>query len=618
MKKFAGFGRLKGNKGVVYGVYFLIFMIAFLMRLYNIEYRDVWEDEDRQSGYAAQGLFDLDITQRAAAQCQPPIDPFIQSIGIANFGINEMGVRIHTAFLGALTVLLFYILLSGILEDRFAADLAGVVFAFQPWLIHYNRVGRPVGTGVFCAVLYLLVLLHFLVHTKDKESNKKCFILLVIVQTWFLLSVGFQPLIFVLTSSFSLLPFLLNKKYFYKTAAVYLASVVSFALAYPILNFGFTLNAQKYLKPTSFLHHIVTFFKNLSSISFETYINYYKPLVENYHFLYFTAWILGAAGFIYALISKKKNTVSLLFLYFLIFTFVYPLLFEAGFKTFINYYVTLRYYLTFTPVLIAGLGVGIYYALLFLSHLVKIKPRLGISGKYLARGFFLVIFLFSFYGNTQSLKETYVIQNREWEKIYELFKYHSAPGDTAYIFNLAPAGKWVPTYFYSQNFYYKEESERYVHLKSTRGIADDFRNINSGKQKGNIFLMILTGAEKLNESFFKGLNDISIHSFCRAFIVRFFNHGKLPENILEFFWRLTENLPKDKHTYIVYETLFHLEMARGKLKNAQNILYTLRRIFPDHQYNVRINQLEKKWQNEKEERIKRRKERKVLKGILLD
>jgi 4-amino-4-deoxy-L-arabinose transferase-like glycosyltransferase len=615
MKKLAGFDRLKGNKGVVYGVYFLIFMIAFLMRLYNIEYRDVWMDEDRQSGYAAQGLFDLDITQRAAAQCQPPLDPFIQSIGISNFGINEMGIRIHTAFLGALAVLLFYILLSGIVEDRFAVVLASLVFAFQPWLIHYTRVGRPVGTGVFFAVLYLLVLLYFLVHAKDKKNNIKSFILLVIVQTWFLLSVGFQPLIFVLTSSFSLLPFLLNKKYFYKTAAVYLSSVVSFALAYPILNLGFTMNAKIYLKPASLLHYIVTFFKNLSSISFETYINYYKPLVENYHFLYFIVLILGTAGFIYTLISKKKNKVNVLFLYFLIFTLVYPLVFEPGFNTFINYKALLRYYLTFTPILIAGLGVGIYYALLFLSYLVKFKPQLRISGKYLARGFFLVIFLFSFYGNTQSLKETYMIRNREWEKIYELFKYHSAPGDTAYIFNLAPPWKWSPTYFYSQKFYYKEESERYVHLKSKRDITADFRNINSGKQKGNIFLVILTGEKRLKESYFKGLNGISIHPVYRAFIVRFFNNGRLPENILNFFWRIRKNLPPSEHTYIVYETLFRLEMARGKLENAQNILYSLRRVFTHDQYKVKINQLEKKWQNEKEERIKRRKERRKSRKI---
>ena len=609
MKKFAGFGSLKDNKGVVYGLYFLIFMIAFLMRLYNIEYRDVWEDEDRQSGYAARGLFDLDITQSAAAQCQPPIDPFIQSIGIANFGINEMGVRIHTAFLGALSVLLFYILLSGILEDRFAVGLASVVFAFQPWLIHYNRVGRPVGTGVFFAVLYLLVLLPFLVHAQDKKSNRISFILLVIVQTWFLLSVGFQPLIFLLTSSFSLLPFLLNKKYFYKTAAVYLSSVVSFALAYPILNLGVTLNTRTYLQPASFSHLAAAFFKSLSSISFETYINYFKPLMENYYFLYFIVLILGAAGFIYDLISKKKNTVSLLFFYFLVFILVYPLVFESVFKIFINYSVTLRYYLTFTPVLIAGLGVGIYYALSFLSHLLKIKPQLRIPGKYLARGFFLVIFLFSFYGNTRSLRETYAIQNREWEKIYELFKYHSAPGDTAYIFNLAPPWKWVPTYFYCQNFYYKEESERYVHLKSRINIADDFRNIDSGMQKGSVFLVILTGAEKLNESYFKGLNDISIHSFCRAFVVRFFDNGRLLENIPDFFWRMRKNLPQDKHTYIVYETLFLLEMARGKLEEAQQLLYTMRRIFTQGECKAKINQLENQWQKEKEERINRRTER---------
>lgn len=615
MKKFNGFGRLKGNKGVVYGVYLLIFMIAFLMRLYNIEYRDVWMDEDRQSGYAAQGLFDLDITQRAAAQCQPPLDPFIQSVGISNFGINEKGIRIHTAFLGALGVLLFYILLSGILEDRFAVILASVVFAFQPWLIHYNRVGRPVGTGVFFAVLYLLVLLHFLVHAKDKKNNKKSFILLVIVQTWFLLSVGFQPLIFLLTSSVSLLPFLFNKKYFYKTAAVYLSSLVSFALAYPILNLGFTVNAQIYLKPASLLHHIVTFFKNLSSISFETYINYYKPLAANYHLLYLIVLILGAAGFIYTLISKRKNTISLLFLYFFIFTLVFPLVFESGFKTFINYYVNIRYYLTFTPVLIAGLGFGIYYALLFLSHLVKIKPKLRISGKYLARGFFLVIFLFSFYGNTQSLKETYMIQNREWEKVYELFKYHSAPGDTAYIFSLAPHWKWSPTYFYSQKFYYNNETERYVHLKAKRNIADDFRNINSGKQKGNVFLVILTGEEKLKKSYFKGLNDISIHNFYRAFIVRFFNNGRLLENISNFFWRMKKNLPQDQHTYFVSETLFYLEIARGKLKKAQKLLYILQRIYNHAKWKPRINQLKKKWQKEKEQRIKRRKERRKSRKI---
>jgi hypothetical protein len=193
--------------------------------------------------------------------------------------------------------------------------------------------------------------------------------------------------------------------------------------------------------------------------------------------------------------------------------------------------------------------------------------------------------------------------------VYELFKYHSAPGDSAYIFNLIPPWRWSPTYFYSQKFYYKKETERYVRLKSKRNIVDDFQNIHCGKQEGNIYILILRGGEKLKKSYFKGLNDICIHRFYRAFIVRFFNNGSLPENILNFFYCLAENLPKNKHTYIIYETLFQLEMTRGKLKEAQQLLYTLRRIYAHGELKARINQLKKKWQKEKKEQIKRRKER---------
>jgi hypothetical protein len=64
----------------------------------------------------------------------------------------------------------------------------------------------------------------------------------------------------------------------------------------------------------------------------------------------------------------------------------------------------------------------------------------------------------------------------------------------------------------------------------------------------------------------------------------------------------------------VSETLFHLEMAGGKLKNAQNILYSLRRIFTQDMWKARIKQLKKKCQKEKEKRIKRRKERRKIRN----
>jgi hypothetical protein len=280
--------------------------------------------------------------------------------------------------------------------------------------------------------------------------------------------------------------------------------------------------------------------------------------------------------------------------------------FDSVFNTLINYHVKRWYYLTLTPVLISGLGICFYYAVLFLSHLLKKIFQLHIPAKYPIRFFFLAIFLFCFYGNTQSLKKAYMIQNREWEKVYDLFKYHSSPGDTAYIFNLVPPGKWSPTHFYSQKFYYNNESERYVHLKSNRNITDDFQKIRQGKQKGNIYIMILSRGVELNKSDLESLNNIiSIHQFYRAFIVRILNNGRLSNNIIKFFYCLAENLPAKLQTYVIYDTLFQLEMAMGKYRNAYKILDTMKRRFHQEKLTGKITQLTKTWHKEKKERKKR-------------
>jgi 4-amino-4-deoxy-L-arabinose transferase-like glycosyltransferase len=613
------FTALRKNKTVIY---LLIFIVALLFRLYNIEYRDVWMDEDAQSGVSGRGIFDMDMPQYSACYEQPPIDYLIQSAGIFNFGMSEIGLRIHIAVLGALSVLLFYIMMGKIIENRFVVILTSMIFAFHPWLIHYSRVGRPVGTGVFFAVLYLFVLFDFLVHARDRKTNTITFILLIIVQTWFLLSVGFQPLVFILTSSISLFPFLFNKKYFFKTALVYLSGLISFSFAYPILKLSIERGSEMYLEQASFLEHVLTVFKNLVSITFKAYIKYYKPLIDKYEILFFIGLILGIAGLIHVIISKKKNATTLLFLYFIIFTLAYPLIYASIFKALIKFYVTIRYYLSFTPVLIAGLGVGLYYGLSFLTHLMYNKYKLRL--RYLPYGFILIIFLFSFYGNAQNLKEMYWVQYRDWEKVYELFKYHSSPGDTAYIINLAPPDKWVPTHFYTQKFYYKDETERHVRLKGKGSIVDDYQNIRSGKQRGNIYFVFLTGSEKLRESFFEkrvapathrriGMNHgneekdkkiygIKFYQFHRVCVAHLPNNEILSENILDFYYKLAKNLPKKEDNYIVYETLFKLEMAKGRFRKAKKHLNTLVRIQARGKLIEKIKELKKIWHQRKKKR----------------
>jgi hypothetical protein len=323
--------------------------------------------------------------------------------------------------------------------------------------------------------------------------------------------------------------------------------------------------------------------------------------------------ILGLAGFIYVLILKKKDPLRLLFLYFLVFTLIHPLVYESLFQTLIKYKVQPRYYLSLTPVLIAGLAVGLHYALSFLTHWIK-KYKSRFPGiKYIPHGLVLVLFFSCFYGNLRSLSETYMIQNREWEKVYELFKYHSAPGDTAYIFNLCRPGKWVPTYFYSQKFYYNDESQRYVGLKPTTNIGEDFQNIANGKQKGNVFLVVLQGQHRLTKSDFENFDDITIHPYYKVFIARFFNNGMMPENIMHFFYCLARKFPKWENFYMVYETLFKLEMGAGNLRKAGLHLKTLKKIARHDKLKRKIKKFEKEWQHKKTQRIKRLEKRKSMK-----
>jgi hypothetical protein len=261
-----------------------------------------------------------------------------------------------------------------------------------------------------------------------------------------------------------------------------------------------------------------------------------------------------------------------------------------------------RYYLSFAPVLIAGLAVGLYYALFFLSHLLKNKYKLSTPIRYMPHVFLLIIFLFSFYGNTQDLKKMYATKFREWEKLYELFKYHSAPGDTAYIINLANPGQWVPTYFFAQEFYYGDETEREVCLKGKGSIVEDYQNIRTGKQRGSVYFVFLKGSLLVKKSFFKNLDDIQFHRFRYIFVVRLLNNKNLPENILNFYYCLADNLPKRKSSYIVYETLFNLELANGRLMKAKKHLDTLVKFDTGGKLKAKIVEFKKRWQS----KIKRR------------
>jgi hypothetical protein len=588
----------------------LIFAVAFFLRLYHIDYRSVWMDEDAQSTYSRMGVFDPDMPDNAATQNQPPLDPVIQAVGILNFGLNEIGIRIHSAVLGSLAVLLFFFMMSNLIPDRLAIILTTIIFAFHPLLVRHSQNGRPPGTGVFFAVLYLFILFRFLkannkraekqTHNhphgnRSKQKNIRDFILLIIVQTWFLLSVGFQPLVFLLVSSISLLPFLFSRHYYVKILLVYLSGLISFFLAYPILSLAIRINGEFYLKSTTLTEKLAAMVKGLFNLSSGAYATHYKTLMGSYVVFCVVISIIGILGLIRAFYIKKRDFTRLLFLYFIIFIVVYPPMFHSIFYTLINYQIKTWYFLSFGPVLIAALAFGFYYGRLFLSSFSESWAGLRVLHR-IAAGFFLILFIFSFCRNTQSLAHSYRLPTREWRKLYTMFKERSSPRDTAYILNLAPPGAWRPNYFYARDFYYRYPMVRNVRLHGKGDIVKDYPGFLNWRHHGNIYIVVIKGENRLKKSYFKTLTDAEIYKFYRLFAVRLLNNGNLAENILTFYYCLAKHLPRRLENYVVYETLFSLEMINGRLKKAREHLETLEYLHSDGKLKEEIDSFKKVWQ----------------------
>ncbi len=585
----------------------VILLASFLLRLHYIEHRSVWMDEDRQANYALKGWQNLDLVKDFAGQAQPPTDLWFQSVGLTNVGISKTGVRIHALLLGVLSALLFYLMMTQLVNNRWAVWLSSAIFVFHPWLVRYSQEGRPIATGIFFAILYLWMLLRFLAAERKEAGYIRALVFFFIAQTWFLLSVGFQPLVFLLTSSVALLPMLFRKESFRKVLSIYVSGLFSFALFYPVLNVTLQINARVYLKQETLLERMLSLLKNIFSISFETYYSYFEPLVKHFEIFFILAFGLGIAGYILALRSEKRNTVSRLAPYLFIFILLYPIFFQAVFKTMIRYEVSIRYYLTFAPVLLAGLGVALYYTFFLLSRLARKAPRKWAG--YLIQGLLPALFAFSLYGNFTSLNFIYRFTgNAGWEKVYRLLKDHAFPGDSAYILGLNSPGKYAPSVFRGTKFYYPDEAGQWVNLRREETIVDDYPALRKGERKGDIYFVFQTGQGRVKnvllkkkKSFPLGSGDpvVDIFPFRRLLVVRIKDNGKIAGNILEFFALLGRTLAKQPQNYLVHENLFRMYMYDGRLGKAEFHLRTLEAMAKHKKLEEKIKNFKVQWQDRK-------------------
>lgn len=141
----------------------IIFIIGLLLRFYELGSVPNSLNWDEVSwGYNAYSIVQTGKDEHAVAfplsfkafgDFKQPMYVYLQTPGIALFGLSAFAVRFPSAFLGTLTILSVYILTLELFRKQKHAStvalLASAFFALSPWSIQFSRVAFEANVALF-------------------------------------------------------------------------------------------------------------------------------------------------------------------------------------------------------------------------------------------------------------------------------------------------------------------------------------------------------------------------------------------------------------------------------------------------------------------------------------
>ena len=137
----------------------LIILIAGFLRLNELGINPPALDWDEASlGYNAYSILKtgkdefgrfLPISIRSFEDYKPAVYTYLAIPGVAAFGLNEFAVRLPSAILGTLTVLVVYFLVKELCRFGNLALLIALLLAISPWHLQFSRVAFEANVGLF-------------------------------------------------------------------------------------------------------------------------------------------------------------------------------------------------------------------------------------------------------------------------------------------------------------------------------------------------------------------------------------------------------------------------------------------------------------------------------------
>jgi len=148
---------------------FLIFFLASILRVYKIaEYPAGLNADEAAIGYNAYCLIQTGkdefghswpIAFRSFNDWKPGLYFYLVLPFVKIFGVNELAVRLPSAIIGALTVLIVYFLVKELFskENKFSifnfqfsiGEIVALILAISPWHLHFSRGGWETNAATF-------------------------------------------------------------------------------------------------------------------------------------------------------------------------------------------------------------------------------------------------------------------------------------------------------------------------------------------------------------------------------------------------------------------------------------------------------------------------------------
>ena len=577
------------RRGAAGLVIVLLFLSALGVRLYELDSESIWMDEDMQAGRANRNPFDPTLVDRAALQQQPPIDYVFQAIALKNFRLSTVGARIGAVFLGTLTVMGLMLIAMTLSKERLIWAAGFAIALIHPGLVRFSQEGRPVAMAVLLATIHLLIILKTLARPA-LITQLDWFLGLVITEIALLWSIGFQPVVFLLTSAVALLPFLLIREQRRTVGIVYLATGLALLIASPIL-LNTVAHSQNYVPEKSLLLMFGRIFDGLFELTLDGVLERYATTLQQG---IIPILLIVAAGVITMIVKRRtfqNRSVFTSAIYLVLFSALFPLLFDTLFTALIDYRITERYYLVFVPVLLS-----LFVAMLEIVVNAIKSHRTFPSRPGLILVALIVVFVFSSF-SYQTVSGIYHEKtNAGWREMYQLFRQPGHEGSRAYMMNLIRLNRYRP-YFFARRFYYSSKTPP-VALSRIDQLPKHYKSNKVWRRCPKLFFATMYGYNNIRADLFEELPFVTVRRFGHLSVMSITPASSMHNSVLKLFRHMSERLGasevRKKYFYKIHETLFELERIEENPEGMKNALKRLESINQGRHLSPLIRKLSKR------------------------